>query len=50
MGFQQEFIWPGLDDMTGWMATPAALSVINSLGFDRIQERNKKYSLAAIKL
>lgn len=42
MGFQHEFIWLGTDDMTGWMAAPAAIAVLKSLGVLKVQKRNRK--------
>ena len=49
-GFQGEFLWPGTNDATAWLAVPAALAVIKALGPGTQAAHARKMLAAAVPL
>ncbi|MEW5299020.1 MAG: hypothetical protein WDW36_002075 [Sanguina aurantia] len=40
LGFRGEFLWQGTQDVAGWLAVPAALTVLGALGLERVAQHN----------
>lgn len=44
---QERFLWPGTRDFTGWLATPTALDLHESLGGRALMDRNTRLAAQA---
>ncbi|MEW5313357.1 MAG: hypothetical protein WDW38_004930 [Sanguina aurantia] len=40
LGFCGEFLWQGTQDVAGWLAVPAALTVLKTLGLEGVAQHN----------
>jgi isopenicillin-N epimerase len=44
-GLAEEFQWQGTRDISGWLATPAALAYMADLGWEKVREHNHRMAV-----